>query len=69
MKQREVVYAFIDSQNLNLGTSKNIYKNKLLKFIVPNYKTMSILIKKIFIRRKRMNLLMFLNDQQEKLAI
>lgn len=29
-KKREVVYAFIDSQNLNLGTSKNIYKNKKL---------------------------------------
>ena len=26
-KQHPVVYAFIDSQNLNLGTSKNIYKN------------------------------------------
>ena len=24
------IYAFIDSQNLNLGTSKNIYKNKKL---------------------------------------
>ena len=29
-KKRPVVYAFIDSQNLNLGTSKNIYKNKKL---------------------------------------
>lgn len=29
MKQkREVIYAFIDSQNLNLGTSKDIFKNK-----------------------------------------
>ena len=27
-KKRPIVYAFIDSQNLNLGTSKNIYKNK-----------------------------------------
>lgn len=26
------VYAFIDSQNLNLGTSKNIYKNKKLVY-------------------------------------
>ena len=26
-KKRLVVYAFIDSQNLNLGTSKDIYKN------------------------------------------
>lgn len=25
-KKREVVYAFIDGQNLNLGTSKDIYK-------------------------------------------
>lgn len=25
-----VIYAFIDSQNLNLGTSKDIYKNKKL---------------------------------------
>jgi hypothetical protein len=24
------IYAFIDSQNLNLGTSKNIYKNRKL---------------------------------------
>ncbi len=29
-KKRPVVYAFIDSQNLNLGTSKNIYKNRKL---------------------------------------
>lgn len=27
-KKKPVVYAFIDSQNLNLGTSKNIYKNR-----------------------------------------
>ena len=26
--KREVIYAFIDSQNLNLGTSKNIYRGK-----------------------------------------
>lgn len=25
--KRETIYAFIDSQNLNLGTNKNIYKN------------------------------------------
>ncbi|OQX51243.1 hypothetical protein B5M47_01660 [candidate division CPR3 bacterium 4484_211] len=33
MKQRKkqpIIYAFIDSQNLNLGTSKNIYKNRKL---------------------------------------
>ncbi|MBU1499242.1 NYN domain-containing protein [Patescibacteria group bacterium] len=29
-QKRPVVYAFIDSQNLNLGTSKNLYKNKKL---------------------------------------
>lgn len=29
-KKRDNVYAFIDSQNLNLGTSKNIYRNKKL---------------------------------------
>ena len=29
-RKRLTVYAFIDSQNLNLGTSKNIYKNKNL---------------------------------------
>jgi len=29
-KQKPVIYAFIDSQNLNLGTSKNIYRNKKL---------------------------------------
>ena len=28
--KRPVIYAFIDSQNLNLGTSKNLYKNKKL---------------------------------------
>jgi len=28
--KKEVVYAFIDSQNLNLGTSKNLYRNKKL---------------------------------------
>lgn len=27
-RKRPVVYAFIDSQNLNLGTSKNVYRNK-----------------------------------------
>jgi uncharacterized LabA/DUF88 family protein len=26
---KKIVYAFIDSQNLNLGTSKNIYKNRV----------------------------------------
>jgi len=29
-KKKELIYAFIDSQNLNLGTSKSIYKNKKL---------------------------------------
>jgi len=28
--KKPIVYAFIDSQNLNLGTSKNIYKNRKL---------------------------------------
>lgn len=28
MKKKEIIYAFIDSQNLNLGTSKNIIRNK-----------------------------------------
>jgi len=28
MQKKEVVYAFIDSQNLNLGTSKDLYKEK-----------------------------------------
>jgi uncharacterized LabA/DUF88 family protein len=28
--KRETIYAFIDSQNLNLGTSKDIYRNKKL---------------------------------------
>ena len=31
-KQKPIVYAFIDSQNLNLGTSKNITKNKQLVY-------------------------------------
>lgn len=30
MKRKSKIYAFIDSQNLNLGTSKDIYKNKRL---------------------------------------
>lgn len=30
MKKSTIVYVFIDSQNLNLGTSKDIYKNKKL---------------------------------------
>lgn len=29
-KKSQAAYAFIDSQNLNLGTGKNIYKNKKL---------------------------------------
>ena len=29
-KKRQKIYAFIDSQNLNLGTSKDIYKQKKL---------------------------------------
>ncbi len=29
-KKRQKIYAFIDSQNLNLGTSKDIYKRKKL---------------------------------------
>ncbi|MEK9179234.1 MAG: NYN domain-containing protein [Patescibacteria group bacterium] len=29
-KKRKIVYAFIDSQNLNLGTSKDIYKENRL---------------------------------------
>ena len=28
--KQSVIYAFIDSQNLNLGTSKTIYKNKIV---------------------------------------
>lgn len=28
--KKPAIYAFIDSQNLNLGTSKNIYKNRKL---------------------------------------
>ena len=34
MKKRKLlkIYAFIDSQNLNLGTSKNIYRNKKLTY-------------------------------------
>jgi len=30
MKKKEIVYAFIDSQNLNLGTSRDIRKGKVL---------------------------------------
>ncbi|OGH04562.1 MAG: hypothetical protein A2W22_04830 [Candidatus Levybacteria bacterium RBG_16_35_11] len=30
--KREIIYAFIDSQNLNLGTSKDIYRNRKLVY-------------------------------------
>ncbi|MEK7514152.1 MAG: NYN domain-containing protein [Patescibacteria group bacterium] len=30
LKKRLIIYAFIDSQNLNLGTSKDLFKNKKL---------------------------------------
>ena len=30
--EKETIYAFIDSQNLNLGTNKDIYKNKKLVY-------------------------------------
>lgn len=30
--KREIIYAFIDSQNVNLGTSKDIYRNKKLVY-------------------------------------
>ena len=43
-------------------------KDKLLKFIVPNYRTMSVLIKKIFIKRRKMELLTSLNDKNNQLA-
>jgi len=44
-------------------------KNKLLHFIVPNYKTMSILIKREFIKEKKINLLSSLNTEKERLAL
>jgi uncharacterized LabA/DUF88 family protein len=31
-KRRPIVYAFIDSQNLNFGTSKNLYRGKKLVY-------------------------------------
>ena len=31
-RKKPIVYAFIDSQNLNLGTSKHIYKNRRLLY-------------------------------------
>lgn len=30
LSKKEIIYAFIDSQNLNLGTSKNLYREKQL---------------------------------------
>lgn len=42
-------------------------KKKLLKFIVPNYKTMSALIKGLFAKRKKINLLAWLNNESVKL--
>ena len=44
-------------------------KDKLLRFIVPSYQTMSILIKKVFLKRKKMNLLTSLDDERNKLVI
>ncbi len=44
-------------------------KNKLEKFIAPNYKTVSILIKKVFMKWEKLNLLNSLNNQKEKLAL
>lgn len=44
-------------------------KNKLLNFIVPNYKSMSILIKKTFSKKKKMSLLSSLNNEKGKLEI
>lgn len=44
-------------------------KNKLIRFIVPNYKTMSILIKKVFIKKNKVGLLSSLNNEKGKLAI
>ncbi len=44
-------------------------KNRLSRLIVPNYKTMSILIKKVFIKKNKMGLLSSLNNEEGKLAI
>src|SRR3989344_2452120 len=44
-------------------------KNKLLNFIAPNYKSMSILIKKTFSKKKKMSLLSSLNNEKGKLEI
>lgn len=46
-KKKQKTYAFIDSQNLNLGTSKNIYKNKKLI-----YKGWKVDMKKFYIYLK-----------------
>jgi len=32
MKKEKPIYAFIDSQNLNLGLGKDVYKNGILKY-------------------------------------
>jgi len=62
-KRGTLVYAFIDSPNLNLGTSKNIYKqkNKLSKIIIPNRHSKSSLLKKfhkykVFLYREKQKL-------------
>lgn len=44
-------------------------KDKLLKFVVPNQKSMSILIKKVFVKKQKMHVLQYLNDEEEKLSI
>lgn len=44
-------------------------KNKLEKFIAPNHRTMSILIKRTFVKKKRLSLLGFLNYERDKLEI
>ena len=43
-------------------------KYKLLAFIVPNQRSMSILIKRVFSKKKKMSLLVYLSDEKHKLA-
>lgn len=45
-----------------------ISKRKLLKFIIPNSNKMSVLLKRVFRKHKKLYLLDYLNTKKEKLA-
>lgn len=71
---KEIIYVFIDSQNLNLGTSKDIYKNKILvyrgwkldfkkffKYLINKFKANKVFLFIGYIKRNK-NLYRFLKS-------